>query len=110
MTQVALPAGCATCPTAPQCFPGIGGAGGGLSPIAFACPTQGFTQAGFQQPACPTGNNFAQPFSGGQQIALTTPGVAPPITRDAILPHGFRGVCSNCHQILGTPQNPQGVR
>lgn len=45
--------------------------------------------------------NYAQGFTPGQQVAFTKPG-APPITRNAVLPHAFRGVCSNCHQILET--------
>lgn len=33
-----------------------------------------------------------------------------PIQANALMPHPYRGVCSNCHQILGTPagaQDPQ---
>lgn len=60
-----------------------------------------FTQAVFT-PGRNVYPNYAQGFTQGQQVAFTKPG-APPITRDAVMPHPFRGVCSNCHQILETP-------
>lgn len=38
----------------------------------------------------------------GTRVALQTPAAAPAITPDAAMVHPYRGVCSNCHQILGT--------
>ncbi|MBF0571465.1 MAG: magnetochrome domain-containing protein [Candidatus Omnitrophica bacterium] len=44
----------------------------------------------------------------GNQVAMTQPTTqAPPITRDATLPHAYRGVCSNCHQILESSMGAQ---
>ncbi len=60
-----------------------------------------FTQAAFQ-PRHNVYPNYVQGLPQGQQVVFTKPG-APPITRDAVMPHPFRGVCSNCHQILETP-------
>jgi len=42
---------------------------------------------------------FSQEFPQLRQIATTINTAAPPIFRDAIMPHTFRGVCSNCHTI-----------
>lgn len=47
------------------------------------------------------GNNQMAP------VALQNPVSAPPISSNAVMPHGYRGVCSNCHQILDTPANNQ---
>lgn len=67
-----------------------------------------FTQAAFQT-GRNTHPNYARGFVQGQQIAFTNP-LAPPITRDAVMPHPFRGVCSNCHQILETPAGIGAMR
>ncbi|MBF0252862.1 MAG: hypothetical protein HQL29_03505 [Candidatus Omnitrophica bacterium] len=101
MQQAAVPPACATCPTVAQCFP--------AQPVAFqqgGNPPQGAV--------CPTGNQYysAQPMQQQQQsvmqqgmqqvaLAMATPATAtaPVIFRDAIMPHEFRGVCSNCHVI-----------
>jgi len=91
VTQGGVPPACATCPSVTNCFPQAGGAQqvalttqGGVPPACATCPS--------------VTNCFPQ--AAGQQIALTKPiGKAPPIFRDAIMPHGYRGVCSNCHII-----------
>jgi len=80
-TQVAMP-----------CF----GGGGGYSQIAY-------------RPGCATPQNYNAMTIPGQQVALTNTIPPPTIFRDAILPHEFRGVCSNCHKILNT-QNQTGIR
>ncbi|MBF0477912.1 MAG: hypothetical protein HQL26_00350 [Candidatus Omnitrophica bacterium] len=36
---------------------------------------------------------------GFRNVALTQPVSAPPIFRDALMPHEFRGVCENCHVV-----------
>ena len=143
-SQVALPAGCATCPSAPQCFPQTP-----VQQVAFRkpvgrammCPLCNFKILPSKGPGgmfnCPQcrGAFSMQPFSGAmsqvalpagcatcpsapqcfpqqpvQQVAFTKNKVAaPPITRDAIMPHSYRGVCGNCHQISGVNPNV-GVR
>lgn len=48
---------------------------------------------------------------GNQQVALTnTTTSAPPINANAQMPHAYRGVCSNCHQILQNPQSNRGAQ
>lgn len=44
----------------------------------------------------PSGAQYPGP---GQAVALTQPVKAPPIFRDAVMPHKFRGVCENCHVV-----------
>jgi hypothetical protein len=85
----------AGCPSFTQCFPSAP-ASAGVQPVAFANPHAG----------CPS---FTQCFPQGsvQAVALTNPVMgaaaaaasAPPIFRDAVLPHAFRGVCENCHVV-----------
>lgn len=99
----------AACPSFTQCFPP---ATGGMQPVAFTNPHAG----------CP---NFSQCFPQGsaQAVALTNPimgaaaaAVAPPIFRDAVMKHVFRGVCENCHvvnpdvPIFSTAQPTHGYR
>ena len=46
----------------------------------------------------------------GQAVAFTqtaAAATAPPITADAVLPHSYRGVCSNCHAIVSKRQASQ---
>lgn len=38
-------------------------------------------------------------------VALTNATLAPPIPADAQMPHAYRGVCTNCHQILAPNKN-----
>lgn len=93
MQQVAVTNPHAGCPSFTQCFPP---AGGGAQPVAFTNPHAG----------CPS---FAQCFPQGSAtaVALTQPimgaataaATAPPIFRDAVLLHPFRGVCENCHIV-----------
>ena len=86
--QAAFSPNCATCPNFTQCFPNAGQTG---------------QQAAFS-PNCATCPNFTQCFPNagqtGQQAAFQgTMTAAPPIFRDAQMPHEYRGVCSNCHVI-----------
>ncbi len=91
MQQVAVTNPHAGCPSFTQCFPP---AGGGAQPVAFTNPHAG----------CPS---FTQCFPQGSAtaVALTNPVMgaaarfAPPIFRDAVIPHAFRGVCENCHIV-----------
>jgi len=60
-------------------------------------------------PRCPMTHPHAQALGQGQQVAFTQ-GMqqnvqqrVPPIFNDAVMPHKYRGVCSNCHQILKRP-------
>ncbi|MBF0453947.1 MAG: trypsin-like peptidase domain-containing protein [Magnetococcales bacterium] len=46
---------------------------------------------------------FAGQAMGGMPVAAVNNG-APPITPDAIMPHGDRGPCESCHEILPAPQ------
>lgn len=58
-------------------------------------------------PNCATCPNFTQCFpQAAQTVALTGPAsigtqmaMAPPIFRDAVMPHEYRGVCENCHIV-----------
>ncbi|MBF0486045.1 MAG: magnetochrome domain-containing protein [Candidatus Omnitrophica bacterium] len=61
---------------------------------------QNFQNQNSQYNAAPNGYYGNGNF--GNQVAMTqgTATQAPPITRDAMMPHAYRGVCSNCHQIL----------
>ncbi len=84
MQQVAFAPGCATNPTAANCFPSAP-----MQQVAFAPGCGGNASAA---------NCF--PYGNVQRIALTKPlKAAPPIFRDAVMPHAYRGVCSNCHII-----------
>lgn len=56
-------------------------------------------------PACATCQGINRIAPQGQQVALTKTMAAPPITKDALMPHGYRGVCSNCHVIV-RPSGP----
>jgi len=57
------------------------------------------------------------PLAGGSQMLFSGAGPAaagqpmgrtpPPITADAILPHAYQGVCSNCHIIVSRAQASQ---
>ncbi|MBF0217210.1 MAG: hypothetical protein HQL30_09495 [Candidatus Omnitrophica bacterium] len=91
---------------------GAAGSGGGFTNVALPANCM----------VCP---NVTQCFPPGQAVALTqttpaqaqtTLGQAPPIFRDAIMPHAFRGVCENCHivrpdiAIQSTAQMPHGYR
>lgn len=100
----ALPPNCTTCPNFTQCFPQ---------------GNTGAQQAAFSNPNCATYPNAAQCFPNGQTVALTQPLTAtnaPPIFRDAVMSHEFRGVCENCHivrpdiTIQATAQMPHEYR
>jgi predicted Fe-Mo cluster-binding NifX family protein len=43
---------------------------------------------------------FAGNPNGATQAALQSSVTAPPIPTTAMMPHAYRGVCSNCHQII----------
>lgn len=100
LQQVALPSGCATCPSVAQCFPQGAAA----------------QQAAFARGGCLVPGTMGALGAAGQQAAMTQPQLqttvvaAPPITRQAIMPHEYRGVCSNCHAIMGSSAMPQTVR
>jgi len=50
-----------------------------------------------------TGNQFFQNTPGNQSFQQNYYQSPPPITSNAMMPHEYRGVCSNCHQILDLP-------
>ena len=83
------PNGAVTCPNCTRNLPMPNNAGGGFNQVAF-------------QPRNNMNPNYVPCFPQGQPVAFTNP-LAPPITRKATMIHPFRGVCSNCHQILETP-------
>lgn len=66
-------------------------------PITFAPNSQENLYTTPVTQICPLGTRI---FSPGQSVAMTTVKSAPPISRDAVMPHGYRGVCSNCHTIF----------
>ncbi|MBF0430012.1 MAG: hypothetical protein HQK83_01935 [Fibrobacteria bacterium] len=81
-----IPPGCATCPSVANCFPGATPQG---AAVAYTPPS-----------TIPNENNRhwnASTHPGVQSYNLNN--LAPPIFRDAILPHEYRGVCASCHQI-----------
>lgn len=43
----------------------------------------------------------AQSVAQKQQVAIIAQGNAPPILRNAVRPHDYRGECTNCHTIIG---------
>ncbi|MBF0456212.1 MAG: trypsin-like peptidase domain-containing protein [Magnetococcales bacterium] len=49
-----------------------------------------------------TPNLTGQPIAGTPVVAGGA--AAPPISADAIMPHGDRGPCESCHEILPSPQ------
>ena len=88
---------------------------------AFLCPNcnwRMYSQQGANEfPQCPNcgqimarSGNSAQLSNNGQgafaQVAAVTQqpaaGNAPPIPADAQMAHSYRGVCTNCHQILNS--------
>lgn len=120
-----MPPNCATCPAAPQCFP----AGTPVAQqIAFnnncmqAAAYNPCMQAAAYTPGCmqaaafqnnqavapqtdwgqsqgmrqPQANNNTWGVSTVAAVGQTAP---PPIFRDAVMPHRFRGVCENCHIV-----------
>jgi hypothetical protein len=89
------PNGMLTCPNcARNIVLPVGPHGGGFTQVALP-----HTIATCPNPA----QCFPQQTPGGgfAPVAFTNPIAPPPITRNAIMPHEYRGVCSNCHQILG---------
>ncbi|MFH1833700.1 MAG: hypothetical protein ABH877_01640, partial [bacterium] len=90
---VALPAGCATCPNAPTCFPG--------QVVALTRPLA-------TAPAAPIIPRDAILMHGFRGVCMNCHVIVPdrPIGRDAVPLHGFRGVCSNCHTILDVAGKP----
>ncbi|MBF0330800.1 MAG: hypothetical protein HQL17_02600 [Candidatus Omnitrophica bacterium] len=140
-----IPPNCATCPTAPQCFPGatpaqqvaytpgcaqqVGYTPGCAQPVAFAVPNRSvgaqplsagqntgrlqcphcnyvysdpnaLARGASQCPRCQNIIQMAAPGNGFTTVALPQPiKGAPPIFRDALMPHKFRGVCERCHQV-----------
>lgn len=47
-------------------------------------------------------------MAGGQQVALPAQAnQAPPISSNAQMAHAYRGVCTNCHQIIDAPAQTQ---
>jgi len=38
-------------------------------------------------------------MAAGARVALQSQTAAPPIYRDAVMPHPYRGVCENCHLV-----------
>ena len=47
-----------------------------------------------------------QPNAAGVPGYVPSTQAAPPIFSNATMPHAYRGVCSNCHQISPAPANP----
>ena len=111
-----VPPSCVTCPSAPQCFPPAN-TGGQQVAYAPGCAQQvAYTPGCAQQVALTRQNPSAGTRSLGGQNALPyqvrggysngTTGqkiVPPPIFRDAILPHEYRGICENCHIVKSVP-------
>lgn len=114
---------CMTCPNFTQCFP----QGAPSNPqVAFGfgnsflrCPFCNFAYTDFDAgmrggSRCPRCFGMF-PLSGFGRggfstVALTQPAAAPPIFRDAVMPHQYRGVCENCHQVypdIPIPANAQ---
>jgi hypothetical protein len=58
-----------------------------------------------QFPRCPNCQAIINTGLNTQNTAFANEPTAPPISTNALMPHGYRGVCSNCHQILGGPQS-----
>jgi len=69
----------------------------------FRCPNCQALINGMSPNVGPIFQNF------GQTQRNAAPLKAPPITSDAKMPHSYRGVCSNCHQILSA-RGAGGVR
>jgi len=74
------------CPNCQGVVPAANRANNGLTNVALPANCM----------ACPT---VTQCFPPGQTVAFTQPVKAPPIFRDALMPHRFRGVCENCHIV-----------
>ncbi|MBU1934392.1 magnetochrome domain-containing protein, partial [Patescibacteria group bacterium] len=90
---------------------------GGINKQLFICPGCNWRMFAQQDqgqfPRCPNcrgmmalGDNLIQ---GVQPAAFNNSIPAPPIYSDAQMPHAYRGVCSNCHQILKQAQNTLGL-
>ncbi|MBF0254303.1 MAG: magnetochrome domain-containing protein [Candidatus Omnitrophica bacterium] len=100
-----VPPNCATCPNVTQCFPN---AGNSMQPVAYAprrFPNVGNSMqpVAYVPPNCATCPNVTQCFPNAgpmQPVAMTQTIPPPPIYTNAIMPHGYRGVCSNCHTVL----------
>ena len=62
----------------------------------------------FQYPQAPAGN--VQQAAFAQPVAAAVP-TAPPIMSNAQMPHAYRGVCTECHQVInaGTTNPVQPV-
>ncbi|CAK0761267.1 serine protease Do [Gammaproteobacteria bacterium] len=80
---------------------------------AIYSPTQAFSGVGFAVPVNSVREFFNEVILlpegvGGVNIPLSPQPVAartpPPIPANSIAPHGDRGACENCHQILRTGQ------
>ena len=91
----AITRGSSRCPNCQGIVPMQAMGNNGLMPVALPANCM----------ACPT---VTQCFPPGQMVALTQPIKAPPIFRDAVMPHRFRGVCENCHIVqpdIAIPSN-----
>jgi len=67
-----------------------------------------------QYPVCPNCGAVVSPTGGFDQVPqnqmdiqspVVSPQAAPPIFSNATMPHAYRGVCSNCHQISPASAN-----
>jgi hypothetical protein len=68
--------------------------------IPFGQMMNPMTNVALPPPNCMTCPSVTQCFPNGQTVALTQPATTPPpIFRDAVMLHEFRGVCENCHIV-----------
>ncbi|MEI6437211.1 MAG: magnetochrome domain-containing protein [Candidatus Omnitrophota bacterium] len=77
----------------------------------FKCPNCGWlmhSEQGMNEfPRCPNCGQIMKRVNPASRIAMVqnapvanpVPNSAPPIFRDAVMPHQFRGVCENCHTV-----------
>ena len=77
----------------------------GVPAYSVNCPKCGmkmYRQLPANMPTAYYNNNATGNQSFQQNYSQSTP-PTPPITSNAMMPHEYRGVCSNCHQILDLP-------
>lgn len=78
---------------------------------SFKCPNCGWLmhseQGANEFPRCPNCGQIMKRTASAARVAMVqgapvanpVPNSAPPIFRDAVMPHQFRGVCENCHTV-----------
>ncbi|MBF0594557.1 MAG: hypothetical protein HQL22_06285 [Candidatus Omnitrophica bacterium] len=135
--QVGFTPGCAqpaALTTAPRATPPVGWApcpiprrqmAAGQNSGTILCPQcrfsyndPNFWNRGYSRcPRCQSMIPMATPGSPGFQQVAGTALTPPPIFRDAVMLHPFRGICENCHVVrpdiaipAGTTQVPHGFR